>query len=74
MESIIVVRDFLEVFPKEIPNLPPQREVEFSIDLVPGARPVSIAPYWMAPVELAELKKKVEELIEKRMIRPSVSP
>ena len=73
LESIAIAHDFPEVFPEEIPDLPPQREVEFSIDLVPGAKPVSIAAYQMAPVELAELKKQVEELIEKRMIKPSVS-
>ncbi|XP_047175073.1 uncharacterized protein LOC124842603 [Vigna umbellata] len=50
-----VVREFLNVFPDEVPGLPPQREVEFSIDLVSGVGPVSIAPYRMAPVELAEL-------------------
>ncbi|XP_017428758.1 uncharacterized protein LOC108336820 [Vigna angularis] len=68
-----VVSDFLDVFPEEVSGLPPQREVEFSIDLVPGARPVSISPYRMAPVELAELKKQIEHLLEKQFIRPSVS-
>ncbi|XP_017438223.1 uncharacterized protein LOC108344271 [Vigna angularis] len=60
-----VVRDFLDVFPEEVPRLPPQREVKFFIDLVLGAGPVSIAPYRMAPAELAELKKQIEELLEK---------
>ena len=73
-DSIAIVRDFPEVFPEEIQDLPPPREVEFTIDLVPRARPVSIAPYRMAPMELVELKKQVEELAEKRMIRPSVLP
>ncbi|XP_027922949.1 uncharacterized protein K02A2.6-like [Vigna unguiculata] len=53
--DIFVVREFEDVFPDEVPGLPPQREVEFSIDLVPGAGPVSIAPYRMAPAELVEL-------------------
>jgi len=69
-----VVRDFPDVFPDEVPSLPPSREIEFSIDLVPGAGPVSIAPYRMAPAELAELKKQIKELLEKQFIRPSVSP
>ncbi|XP_027936277.1 uncharacterized protein LOC114191305 [Vigna unguiculata] len=54
---IPVVREFEDVFPEEVPGLPPRREVEFSIDLVPGVGPVSIAPYRMAPAELVELKK-----------------
>nr|XP_025685356.1 uncharacterized protein LOC112786163 [Arachis hypogaea] len=55
-DQILVVRDFPEVFPKDIPEFPPQREIEFAIELVSGAGPVSIAPYRMAPIELAELK------------------
>ncbi|XP_027941341.1 uncharacterized protein LOC114195149 [Vigna unguiculata] len=60
-----VVGDFLDVFPEDVPGLPPTREIEFSIDLVPGVGPVSIAPYRMAPAELVELKKQIEELLEK---------
>ncbi|XP_027912737.1 uncharacterized protein LOC114188373 [Vigna unguiculata] len=71
---IPVVRDFEDVFPEEVPGLPPRREVEFSIDLVPGAGPMSIAPYRMAPAELVELKKQIEGLLEKQFIRPSASP
>nr|KYP36184.1 Transposon Ty3-G Gag-Pol polyprotein [Cajanus cajan] len=73
LNSIDVVRDFLEVFPDDVLGLPPKRELEFSIDLIPGVGPVSISPYRMAPAELSELKKQVEELLEKQMIRPSVS-
>ena len=69
-----VVREFPEVFPEDISGLPPEREIEFSIDLVPGAGPISIAPYRMSPIELAELKKQLEELLDKQFIRPSVSP
>ncbi|XP_014499208.1 uncharacterized protein LOC106760259 [Vigna radiata var. radiata] len=69
-----IVSDLLDVFPKEVPRLPPQREVEFSIDLVPSVGPISIAPYRMAPYELVELKKQIEELLEKQFIRPSVLP
>jgi len=60
-----VVGDFTDVFPEDVPGLPPSREIEFSIDLVPGAGPVSIAPYKMAPAELVELKKQIGELLEK---------
>ena len=60
-----VVGDFSYVFPEDVPGLPPTREIEFSIDLVPRAGPVSIAPYRMAPAELVELKKQIEELLEK---------
>ena len=74
LENLPIVREFPEVFPDDIPGLPPEREIEFSIDLVPGTGPISIAPYRMSPLELVELKKQLEELIEKSFIRPSVSP
>ena len=54
--------------------MPPEREVEFSIDLVPGTKPVSMAPYRMSASELAELKKQLEDLLDKKFVRPSVSP
>nr|KYP61433.1 Retrotransposable element Tf2 [Cajanus cajan] len=72
--EIDVVRDFAEVFPDEVPGLPPTREMEFSIDLVLGAGLVSVAPYRMAPTELVELKGQLEDLLEKQLVRPSVSP
>ncbi|XP_020207965.1 uncharacterized protein LOC109792927 [Cajanus cajan] len=65
LNSIDVVRDFPKVFPDDVPGLPPKQELEFSIDLIPGARPVSISPYRMAPAEFSILKKQVEELLEK---------
>ena len=74
LEDIPVVREFPDVFPAELPGLPPEREVEFSIDLQPGVDPISRAPYRMAPVEMAELKNQLQELLEKGFIRPSVSP
>ena len=74
IEDIEVVNEFPEVFPKEMTGLPPEREVEFSIDLVPGTEPISKAPYRMSPSELVELKKQIEELMDKGFIRPSVSP
>jgi len=54
--------------------VPPEREVQFSIDLVPGTKPVSMAPYRMSASELAELKKQLEDLLDKKFVRPSVSP
>ena len=74
LDAIPVIREFKEVFPKEIPHLPPKREIDFSIDLVPGATPVSRVPYRMSPRELMELKMQLQELLDKRYIRPSVSP
>jgi len=71
---IPVVHEFEDVFLDEVPRLPPNREVEFYIDLVPGTSLVSMAPYRMALTELVELKKQIEELIEKQFILPSTSP
>ena len=72
--DIPTVCDYLDVFPEELQRLPPQREIEFAIDVVPGATPASITPYRMAPMELKELKLQLQELLEKGFIRPSVSP
>ena len=72
--EIPVVREFLDAFPNYIAGLPPDREVEFTIELIPGIEPISIPPYSMAPVELRELKAHVEELLSKGFIRPSISP
>ena len=70
IDKLQVVCEFPEVFPDEIPDVSPEREVEFSIDLVPGTKPVSMAPYRMSASELAEL----EDLLDKKFMRPSVSP
>jgi len=72
VKSIPVVGEYADVFPDEVLGLPPSRDVDFTIDLVPG--PVSMAPYRMAPAELAELKKQIEDLLEKKFIRLSASP
>ena len=72
--DILTVSDFPDVFPEELPGLPPHREIEFSIDVVLDATPASITPYRMAPLELKELKLQLQELLEKGFIRPSVSP
>ena len=60
MNDLPVVREFKEVFPDEIPHLPPRREIDFTIDLVPGATPVSQAPYRMSPPKLMELKMQLQ--------------
>ncbi|XP_021728723.1 uncharacterized protein LOC110695800 [Chenopodium quinoa] len=69
-----VVEEFPDVFPDEIPGMPPERDVEFTVDLVPGTRPISKAPYRMAPTEMKELKAQLEDFLEKGYIRPSSSP
>ena len=74
VDEIPVVREFPDVFPDDIAGLPPDREVEFTIDLIPGTEPISIPPYRMAPAELRELKAQLEELLSKGFIRPSISP
>ncbi|GKB65338.1 putative reverse transcriptase domain-containing protein [Tanacetum coccineum] len=74
LEDVPIVQDFPEVFPEDLPGLPPTRQVEFQIDLVPGAAPVARAPYRLAPSELKELSEQLKELSDKGFIRPSSSP
>ncbi|GJR34502.1 putative reverse transcriptase domain-containing protein [Tanacetum coccineum] len=74
LEDIPIVQDFPEVFPEDLPGLPPTRQVEFQIDLVPGAAPVARAPYRLAPSEMKELSEQLKELSDKGFIRPSSSP
>ena len=74
LKHIPVVQDFSYVFSKEIPSMPPPREVEFCIDFVPGATPISKTPYIMDPVKFKELKTLLDKLLEKGYIRPSTSP
>ncbi|GJY18632.1 putative nucleotidyltransferase, ribonuclease H [Tanacetum coccineum] len=74
LEDVPTVRDFPEVFPEDLPRLPPIRQVEFQIDLVPGAAPVARAPYRLAPSEMEELSAQLQELSDKGFIRPSSSP
>ncbi|GKU88786.1 hypothetical protein SLEP1_g3007 [Rubroshorea leprosula] len=71
VEGIWVVEDFPDVFPKELPGLPPNREIEFTIDLMPSTAPISQQPYRMALAELIELKKQLQELLDKGFIRLS---
>ncbi|GKA68802.1 putative reverse transcriptase domain-containing protein [Tanacetum coccineum] len=72
--DVPIVRDFPEVFPEDSPSIPPTRQVEFQIDLVPGAAPVARAPYRLAPSEKKELSVQLQELSDKSFIRPSSSP
>ncbi|GKC75811.1 reverse transcriptase domain-containing protein, partial [Tanacetum coccineum] len=74
LEDVPIVRDFPKVFPEDLPGLPPMRQVEFQIDLVPGVAPVARAPYRLAPTELQELSTQLQELSDKGFIRPSSSP
>ncbi|XP_076928265.1 uncharacterized protein LOC143592172 [Bidens hawaiensis] len=74
IEDFPIVHEFSDVFPEELPGIPPEREVEFTIDLIPVAEPISKAPYRMAPLELKELKEQLQELLEFGFIRPIVSP
>jgi hypothetical protein len=74
LENIPVVCDYPDVFAEVLTGLPPDREIEFTIDLIPGTQPIHKAPYRMAPAELKELKKQLQELLDRGFIRPSVSP
>ena len=74
IEDFRVVSEFSHVFPEELPGLPPTRQVEFRIDLLPGATPVAKAPYRLAPPEMKELQEQLQELSDKGFIRPSTSP
>ena len=74
LEDILIVKEFPDVFPDDISGLPPDREVEFTIDLIPDTEPISIPPYRMAPAELRELKAQLEEFLSKGFIRLSISP
>ena len=65
MKEVPVVREYIDVFPEELPGLPPIREVEFAIEVIPGTTPISMAPYRMAPAELKELKTQLQELLDK---------
>ncbi|GJY29246.1 putative reverse transcriptase domain-containing protein [Tanacetum coccineum] len=74
ISDISVVREFVEVFPDDLKGLPPQRQVEFRIELIPGATPVAKSPYRLAPSEMQELSEQLKELQDKGFIRPSHSP
>jgi hypothetical protein len=73
LEEIPVVRHYPDVL-AEVTSLPPDREIEFTIELMLGTQPIHKAPYRMAPIELKELKEQLQELLDREFIRPSVSP
>lgn len=72
--DVPVVREFTNVFPDDLLRIPPNRQVEFTINLVPGAALISKAPYRMSSKEFQELKVQLQELLDKKFIRPSMSP
>ena len=72
--AVLVISNFQNVFPDELRRLPPQREIEFKIDLYPGTEPISIAPYRMTPLELKELRKQLDQLLNIGFIRLRTSP
>nr|GEV61144.1 hypothetical protein [Tanacetum cinerariifolium] len=74
LKDVPIVQDFPEVFLEDLPGIPPTRQVEFQIDLVPGAAPVVWAPYRLSPSEMKELSDQLKELADKGFIRPSSSP
>ncbi|XP_057250619.1 uncharacterized protein LOC130591352 [Beta vulgaris subsp. vulgaris] len=74
LSDIPIVKEYPDVFPEDIPGMPPQREIDFSIDLIPGAAPISKAPYRMAPAELQELKKQLDECSRKGTSDPVFHP
>ena len=69
-----MLQEFRDVFLNEIPGLPPKRDIDFTIELVPGTTPMSKAPYRMSTPKMLELKMQLQELLEKKYIQPSVSP
>ncbi|GKD40347.1 hypothetical protein Tco_1260554, partial [Tanacetum coccineum] len=73
-DDVPIVQDFPEVFSEDLPGIPPTRQVEFQIDLIPGAVPVALAPYRLALSEMKELSDQLKELSDKGFIRPSSSP
>jgi hypothetical protein len=74
IEDIPIVCEFSDVFPDNLPRLPPDHEVEFKIELIPGTAPISRRPYRMPPNELVELKIQLNEILKKGLIQPSSSP
>jgi hypothetical protein len=73
-KDVPIVKEYPDVFPKELSGMPPNREIEFVVDLAPGTAPITKRPYRMVAIKLAELKKQLNELEQKGYIRPSSSP
>jgi hypothetical protein len=74
LKIIKVVSEFMDVFPKDLPGMPPERKVEFAIELLPGTAPIFKRAYRVSGPEIVELKRQNDELLEKGYIRPSTSP
>jgi hypothetical protein len=74
LKEIVVVCEYVDVFPNELPEMPLDRDIEFAIELQPGTAPISKRPYRMPPAELVELKKQLQELLDKGYFHPSTSP
>ena len=74
LDDIPIVKKFSDIFLDELPGLPPDREVEFKIDITPGIGPISKPPYRMAPIELREIKVQLQELLDKKFVQSSTSP
>ncbi|WMV50211.1 hypothetical protein MTR67_043596 [Solanum verrucosum] len=74
LELVLVVNEFLEVLRDDLPNIPPEQEIEFGIDLLPDMQPISIPPYRMALAELTKLKEQLNDLLYKGFVRLSISP
>jgi hypothetical protein len=74
LASISIVREFQDVFPEELPELPPVREIKVSIETIPGISRIAMFPYRMAPMELVELNVQLQEWLDKGFIRPSNLP
>jgi hypothetical protein len=74
LEQKPVVKEFVDVFPQELQGIPPDKEIEFTIDLIPGTSPIAQPPYQTRPKELVELKEHVDELVNKGFVRECISP
>ena len=74
LEDIRIVNEYPDVFPDELPGMPPEQDIEFIIELLPGTAPIAKRPYKMGVNELAELKKQIRELLDKGYVQPSSSP
>ena len=74
IESVPIVNEYSDIFPKDLPRIVSKREIDFDIDLFLDTQPISIPPYRMAPAELKKLKKQLKDLLDKGFIRPSISP
>jgi hypothetical protein len=74
LENILVVCGYANVLSNELPGMPPDRDIEFATELQPGTTPISKRPYRMPPAELTDLKKQLQELLDKGFICPSTSP